>query len=71
MMCFYPTLKIFPIDKAYFIEYIIDMFLHEIHCLPIIERVINDAASVLGIAALLHTILKKQNQVATILLKKI
>jgi hypothetical protein len=47
------------------------MFLPEIHCLPIIERVMNDAASMFGIAALLRAILKKQNYAAAILLKKI
>ena len=35
------------------------MLLPGIHFAPVIERVLNDAASVLGIAAILYSIIKK------------
>jgi hypothetical protein len=44
-----------PVDKPNFYAYITGMLLPGIHFAPVIERVVNDAASVLGIAAILYS----------------
>ena len=48
-----------PVDKTNFIAYITGMLLPGIHFAPVIERIVNDAASVVGIAAILYSIIKK------------
>jgi hypothetical protein len=51
----------YPIDKTNFYAYITGMLLPGINLIPIVERVVNDAASVIGIAALFYAILKKNH----------
>jgi hypothetical protein len=48
-----------PVDKLNFNAYIIGMLLPGINLVPVIERVVNDFASVIGIAALLLALIKK------------